>query len=298
MSERQRLPASVVLTMLVLCLAWGANMVAIKATVGEMGPFFAAALRSAGAALCVHLLMRFKGISIFPSRTIFLHGAVVGTLFGLEFACIYLGMKFTLATRTSVLLYTHPFFVAAGAHLWLKNDRMHGRKLAGLFLAFAGIFLLFAKDWGPASLATLPGDLLILAGAAGWAATTLYIKRYLAGTAHPLLTLFYQLAFSAPLLAVFWLTLEGGALPRLSALGALSLGYQTFLVAFVSYAVWFTLITRHSVSLLAAFTCFTPIFGVLLSWLMLPGETLRPALVVSLALVCGGMVLVNSPKKA
>ena len=32
-----------------------------------------------------------------------------------EFGFIYLGLRYTLASRSAILLYTHPFFVALGA---------------------------------------------------------------------------------------------------------------------------------------------------------------------------------------
>lgn len=298
MNDKQSLPAGVIMLMLVLCLLWGGNMVAIKFTVGTMPPIFAAAARSLVSGLLVALLMKARGVKLFPSREATIHGAVCGILFGLEFACIYLGLKFTLATRTSILLYTHPFFVAIGAHYVLHSDKLHGRKAFGLALAFTGILVLFVKDWGPATLATLPGDLLILAGAAGWAATTLYIKRYLTAVANPLQVLFYQLGWSFPLLLIISLIFEKSPNPTLTNTAWLSFGYQCVIIAFMSYVLWFELIHRYSVSLLAAFTFFTPVFGVLLSSLLLPNEQLRPAVLISLVLVCTGTILVNRPPKA
>lgn len=298
MSDKSGLPARAVLLMLLLCLTWGGNMVAIKFSVGEIPPIFAAGLRSLVSGALVALLMRARGESLFASKRAALHGFVVGTLFGLEFACIYLGLKLTLATRTSILLYTHPFFVAVGAHFLLKGDKLHLKKSLGLILAFSGILVLFLKDWGPASLSTLPGDLLILLGAFGWALTTLYIKRYLTSISSPLQVLFYQLFFSFPLLMALSLFVEKAPSASISAPALWSFAYQCVIVAFISYVAWFELIHRYNVSLLAAFTFFTPVFGVFLSWLFLPGEELKPALLVSLVLVCLGILLVNRPAAA
>jgi len=76
------------------------------------------------------------------------------------------------------------------------------------------------------------------------------------------------------------------------ALGALV--YQTVWVVGITYLVWFALITRYSASRLAAFTFLTPVFGVAAGHLML-GEPLTPSLLLALALVAGGLVLVNKP---
>jgi drug/metabolite transporter (DMT)-like permease len=272
-------------------------MVAIKVSVAGVAPLFSAGLRSAVAAACVWLWMWARGVPLLPAgrRELLRHGIAVGVLFGLEFGFIYLGLRYTLASRSAILLYTHPFFVALGAHFLLAGDRLHAGKAGGLLLAFAGVASLFARDWGPVTLQTLPGDLSILLGAALWGATTLYIKRYLAGRAQPLQVLFYQLAFSAPVLLAASALLEDRAWTAFSPAIGVSLFYQCFVVAFLSYIAWFELIERYSVSLLAAFTFFTPIFGVFLSIAFLPGEELRPTLALSLALVCAGMILVNRP---
>jgi drug/metabolite transporter (DMT)-like permease len=254
-------------------------------------------LRSLVAAALVYAWMRWKGLPVFSSEGVLGHAVAVGLLFGGEFGCLYLGLQYTLASRTSILLYTHPFFVAIGAHLFLHGDRLHGRKAVGLTLAFLGIVVLFGQGSGGWSLRTLAGDLLIVLGAALWAATTLYIKRFLTGRAAPIQNLFYQLAFSAPLLFVWSALQEGQPVRGLSPLVAASLAYQCVIVAFVSYLAWFELIHRYNVSVLAAFTFFTPVLGVALSAMLLPDEALRPALVAALVLVCSGMVLVNWPAR-
>jgi drug/metabolite transporter (DMT)-like permease len=64
------------------------------------------------------------------------------------------------------------------------------------------------------------------------------------------------------------------------------------IIATFSYVLWFWMIHRYQVSRLAAFTFLAPLFGVLLSWLML-GESLSPLLLLGLSLVAIGIYLVN-----
>jgi drug/metabolite transporter (DMT)-like permease len=190
-------------------------------------------------------------------------------------------------------VYTAPFFVAVGAHFFLENDRLNRWKAAGLILAFAGAVTLFMKDLGSFSLSALPGDLMILAAGALWGATTVYIKKYLSHHTVPLQTLFYQVFFSAPPLFLMSILLEDPIVLSLSLAAGFSVFYQCIIVAFLSYLVWFELIHRHPVSLLHAFTFFTPVFGVFLSGALILGEIISPSLVVALTLVSLGMILVN-----
>lgn len=282
--------------LLLLALTWGANMAVIKIGGHELAPLFMAGLRSLVSSACVLVWMMVKGIPVFPSKWHFLHGMVIGVLFGAEFGFIYVGLEYTLASRTYVLVYTAPVFVALGAHFFLKNDRLNLWKTLGLVSAFAGIVILFLGDLGSLSLDALPGDLMALAAGALWGATTVYIKRYLSEQAVPLQTLFYQVFFSTPLLLFMSWLMEDQVVLGFSLMTAFSVFYQCIIVAFVSFLVWFELIHRYPVSLLHSFSFFTPVFGVFLSGALILGELMRPNLVLALALVSIGLVMVNRQK--
>jgi drug/metabolite transporter (DMT)-like permease len=294
----RNLPLGAVALLLFLCCLWGGNMAAIKVGSRGLAPIFLSGFRSLVAAVCLLVWMRIRGIRVFPNRSLFYHGLATGLLFGGEFACIYLGLKFTLASRGYILLYTQPFFVALGAHFFLHDDRLDLARSAGLVLAFAGVAVLFARGWGETSLKTLPGDLLLLLGGALWGATTLYIKRFLTGRAVPLQTLYYQLAFSAPVLFGLSFLMEDRIWYGFSTAIGIAVFYQCIVVAFLSYLLWFELIHRYPVSLLAAFTFFTPISGAVISGVLILGEPISHGIVLSLALVTLGMFLVNRPARA
>jgi len=282
-----------IIVLLLLALTWGANMAVIKIGAHQLAPLFMAGLRSLVASVCIGIWMTVKGIALFPSRRILLHGMVVGLLFASEFALIYVGLNYTLASRTYVLVYTAPFFVALGAHFFLRDDRLTAWKLTGLVLAFVGVLVLFLKNFGASSLTTLVGDLMALIAGALWGATTVYIKKYLAHRTVPLQTLFCQVFFSAPLLLAMSCLVEDTAISGFSWPTAFSIFYQCIVVASISFIFWFELIHRYPVSLLHAFTFFTPVFGVFLSGALILGEAITLRLVVALILVSIGMVMVN-----
>ena len=279
--------------LLLLAFIWGANMAIIKIGSQEIAPLFMAGLRSTVASICLYIWMKAKGIVLFPSRIVVIHGIAVGLLFGAEFGLIYVGLEYTLTSRVYVLLYTAPFFAAIGAHFFLDKDRLNLWKIIGLSSAFGGVVVLFAENFGTLSFATLPGDLMILAAGALWAATTVYIKKYLAHRTISLQTLFYQLLFSAPLLFLMSACFEDYMISGFSPTTGFSVFYQCIVVAFLSYIVWFGLIHRHPASLLHAFTFFTPIVGVFLSGLLIMGEKIGLDLIAALVLVSLGIVLVN-----
>ena len=283
--------------LMLLAMIWGANMAIIKIGAREIAPLFMAGFRSFVASVCIFIWMKAKGITVFPSKSVLLHGLVIGLLFGSEFGFIYVGLGYTLASRTYILLYTAPFFVALEAHYFLEGDRLNLWKATGLIMAFAGVVALFIRNLGSFSLSSLPGDLMIIASGAIWGSTTVYLKKYLSHQTVPLQTLFYQLFFSAPLLFLMSVILEGSILSGFSLITAFSVFYQCIIVAFLSYLLWFELIHRYPVSLLHAFSFFTPVFGVFISGVLILGEGITPGLIIALALVTLGMAFVNHRRR-
>ena len=290
---RAQLQWQPIAAMLVIALVWGSNMAFVKLAARDIAPLFMAGIRSMVAAVCLFIWMKVKGLALFPAKIIIFHGVVAGLLFGIEFGLIFVGLKYTLASRGYVILYVAPFVAALGAHFFLVDDRFNRWKGFGLVMAFSGLVVLFLKNLGTFSFQALPGDMLFLLAGAAWGATTVYIKKYLAQRAEPLQILFFQLFFSAPFLFVLSLTFEDSVVTGFSLLTAFSLFYQCIIVAFLSYLAWFVLVSRYPVSLLHAFSFFTPVFGVIFSGVLILGEAISPNLVAALIMVSLGMVLVN-----
>jgi drug/metabolite transporter (DMT)-like permease len=282
---------------LILTLLWGINYYAIKVSNEGLSPVFTAFLRSVIASACGIIYCLIVRQPVFHKDIRLLHGAVVGLLFGAEFICIYLGMLYTNAARAAVLVYLAPFVVAAGAHFFL-GERLNVFKTLSLILAFFGVYLVFTGKPAVHGHYMLLGDILELVAAILWGATTLYIKRYLSQTVHPINTFIYQLLFSVPIIAVAAYFLEPVWVRGTLSSGVLiSLFYQSVIVAFASYLTWFKLIHTYPVASLSVFTFLTPIFGVA-SGVIFLHEDLTKGLVVGLACVCLGIYGTNRRGRA
>ncbi len=297
MESKDYLDAKAVVILIILTLLWGFNYPAIKFSNQGVSPVFASTLRSIIASILGLIYCLKKKERLFHTDVMLLHGIVVGLLFGAEFACIYFGMLFTDAARSVLFVYLSPFVVAAGAHFFLKGDRLSFLKIAGLVLAFAGIFVVFGGRPSTAKASMLLGDILEIAAAVLWGATTLYIKKFMAQKVKPIHTFLYQLFFSIPILLIVSIILEPKWIYRIDSYIIVSLFYQSVIIAFITYFVWFKLIHEYSVSRLSAFTFFTPIFGVLFGILALH-EEMTVSLMIGLPLVSMGIFMVNWRRRA
>ena len=278
-----------------LCLSWGFNNVAIKLAIHDIPPLIQSAARSVLAASAVGIWTRLRGIPLFRRDGSLLAGILAGLFFALEFILIYRGLLWTTATRGVLFLYLAPFFVVLGSRWLIPGDHFHRSQWLGLLLSFAGIVIAFGLPTPAANPRQVLGDLMLVGGAAAWAATTLIIKSSALSRVSAEKTLLYQLAVSTPLLALGALLFGEhiDAMPSPLALGAFA--YQTFWVVSVTFTVWFALIVRYSAARLSVFTFLAPLFGVAAGHVVL-NDPLTPAFAVAVGLVAGGLLLVNRPQ--
>jgi drug/metabolite transporter (DMT)-like permease len=276
----------------VLCLSWGINQVAIKFAIHDIPPFIQGAVRSLGATLIVALWCKLRGLPLFARDGTLVPGLAAGVLFGLEFLCIYQGLAFTTATRAVLFIYLAPFFVVLGARIFLPADRFSLSQWLGLLLSFAGMIVAFGLPTPALDPRQTLGDILTVAAALFWAATTLTIKASALNRISAEKVMLYQLVVSAPMLAIaaVFAGERLGHLPPAPALWALA--YQTVWVVSVTFVVWFALIKHYSANRLSAFSFLTPLFGVAGGHFLL-GEPLTQAFAAAVALVAGGLILVN-----
>ena len=292
--RKHHLDSVAVSSLLLCCLLWGLNQVAAKVALAEIPPLLQAGMRSLLAAVLVGLWSRVRGIGLFERDGTGRGGFWAGALFAAEFACIFIGLQFTTASRMVVFIYLSPFVVALGMHFISHAERLRPGQWAGLLAAFGGVAWAFAEGFtqpaaGPRQWV---GDALGVLAAVLWAATTLVIRATRLSSAPAEKTLLYQLAVSGVLLASAG-ALAGEHWPAaLSARTWVAFGFQTVIVTFASYLLWFWLVRHYAATRLAAFTLLTPIFG-LLAGVLLLCEPVTTRLVIALAAVAAGIALVN-----
>lgn len=275
----------------VLTLLWGLNYSIIKISNEGLSPIFTSFLRSAIASFCGIIYCIIIRQNLFQKGILLFHGIMTGILFGLEFVCLYLGLLYTDSARSVILMYLSPFIVALGAHFFLK-ERLNIIKIAGLILAFLGIYFIFRGKPTSYNELMLFGDLLTIVGAIFWGATTLYIKKFLAGKVHPINTFLYQLVFSMPIILICAFVLEDIWVKNVNIYIAASLFYQSVIVAFLSYFIWFKLIYIYPVARLSSFTFLAPLFGVFFG-AVFRKEEITYGLISGLVLVCIGIYCAN-----
>jgi drug/metabolite transporter (DMT)-like permease len=290
-SRKEHLDGLAIGTLLVCCMFWGLQQVLVKSIMDEVAPLFQASLRCMGACVLLLIWCRVRGIRLFERDGTLWAGLLAGALFAAEFACIYLGLRYTTASRLTVFLYTSPFWVAALVPLFVKSERLRPLQWLGMACAFVAVVFAMREGFSANNSSAL-GDLLGLAAGALWGLTTVAIRANNLTRVSPEKLLFYQIAATA--LALPWLSLALGETWSFqwSALAWGSMLAQTVIGAFASYLAWMWMLGRYPATKISVFVFLTPLFALLFGTLLL-GESATPTLLMALGLVAVGIVLVN-----
>ena len=278
--------------LLACCLFWGMQQVLIKATIAEIPPMFQASLRLVGATVLLMLWCLWRGVPLFRRDGSLKAGLLAGALFGAEFACIYLGLQYTTASRLTVFLYTSPFWVALLVPLWVKSEKLRGLQWVGLLAAFVAVVFALREGFTGDHTSTAHGDILALVAGMLWGLTTVVIRASNLVKISPEKLLFYQLAVSALAFPILSLALGEVWVWHFSPFAITSLVLQTAVGAFASYLAWMWMLGRYPATKISVFVFFTPLFALLFGALWLK-ESVTPGLLAALAMVAVGIVLVN-----
>lgn len=271
----------------------GLNQVSIKIVNGGLGPVFFAGLRSAGAVLCLGLLFLAWRRPPQITRDTILPGLAIGGLFALEFLLLFQALDLTSVTRSVVIFYTMPVWMALGGHLLLPGERLNLSRLAGLGLGLAGVAWVIAdRDGGQAP--SLLGDLYALGAALCWAGLALVARGSRLSRVGAETQLMWQLGVSAVLLLAV-APLFGPLLRTPTWVTWAGLGFQIGVVATLGFLLWLWLLSVYPPGSVAAFGFLSPVFGVALGALVL-GEPVGLSVLGALGLVSAGLWLVTRPQ--
>ncbi len=292
MEKKDRVDAFGVVALVGFSALLGFNQVVIKVVNDGLQPVFFAGVRSLGAMLCLGLWMWLRGISVRPRPGTYGAGVVIGLFFAFEFLFLFQALDLTTVSRASVIFYSMPVWMAIGAHVLIPGARLTPMKTVGLLVAFLGVAwaILDRPGEGEASLA---GDLLALAAAFCWAGIGLMARGSALKDERPETQLMWQVVVSGFVLAAL-APLFGPLIRDLVPLHLWGLAFQIVVVVSASFAFWLWLLSIYPPANVAAYSFLSPIFGVLLGWLLLD-ETIGSAILGPLALVAFGLWLMNRP---
>jgi drug/metabolite transporter (DMT)-like permease len=287
---------SVYIKLVITTFFWGGTFVAGKWAVGEAPPFFVAFLRFAIASFVLWALVAWRrrgSDERFPAPE---GGAQWAGLFSLGLTGVFLynfvfltGLSWTSATNGSLIVAFNPLLTAVLSAWWLK-ERVRPVQAGGLLLALLGVGVVITRGSITVirSLSFNPGDLLMLGAPLAWALYTIAGKKILRHFS-PLVATAYASLFGTVLLLPA-AALEGSLLTgihRLTVYGWISVLQLSLLGTVVGFVWWYEGVELLGASRAAVFVNLVPLFGVLLSALILSESLVFSQLAGGILVVLG-----------
>ena len=306
MKERSVLTkkAAVIPLTMLCCLLWGSAFPCIKLGYGYSGigsddtasQILYAGLRFALAGVLALIIGSLTARKPLIPRRKAVPKIVMLSLFQtiLQYTFFYIGLARSTGMKSSVITASNVFLSILVASLIFRTEKLTFRKILGCTAGFSGVVLINLSGIGGGF--RLTGEGFVFLSALSYAFSAALIKRFSAEE-DPVMLSGWQFIIGGTFMTILGLVL-GGRIGTVDLRGAAMLVYLA-IVSAAAFSIWGTLLKHNPVSMISVFGFMNPVFGVILSFLLLSERSEAGPLrvVAALGLVALGIVIVNYTPK-
>jgi len=286
---RARIAPAGLMFLAITSVGWGFNWPVTKYLLSELPPLTLRGTTGVIGALLLALLAILRGQSLRVPRECWLRLVLAAFL---NVACwmslMGLALLWLPASEAALIAYTMPVWASLLA--WpVLGERPNLLRVAALAMAFAGLAAIMGGNGLAASMSKLPGIVMALGGAVGFAIGTVLAKK-LPLHLPPLTAAAWQIGIGCLPVALVGLCVETTDLGAVTQLGWCLLFYSTVIQFCIAYVSWFAALARLPASVAAIGTMAVPVIGVVTSAIALH-EPLGVGQIAALIFTLGGVVL-------
>lgn len=216
----------------------------------------------------------------------------------LQYLFFYIGLAHTTGVKASIIEAVNVFVAIFVASIFFHQEKLTTRKLIGCVIGFCGVILINLTGTGIETSMSLIGEGFIFFSTVAYAFSSVCLKHY-SKAENPVVLSGYQFLLGGFIMSICG-GIMGGHVRAFYGKSIAMLFYLAFISA-VAYTLWGILLKYNPISKVAVYGFMNPVFGVILSAVLLPGENeeLGMKSIVALILVCAGIYVVNyvSPKQ-
>lgn len=286
---RPRIAPAGLMFLAITSIGWGFNWPVTKFLIGELPPLTLRGVTGVLGAMLLAALAIARGDSLKVPSAIWprLMTAAVLNVTG-WMVLMGLALLWLPASEAALIAYTMPVWASLIA--WpVLGERPTVLRTLGLVMAFAGLASIMGGNGIAASAEKLPGIIMALCGALGFAVGTVFSKKY---PIHlpPITAAAWQIGIGCLPISIIGLLVETTHLDKVTPLGWWLLLYSTVVQFCIAYVSWFAALARLPASVAAIGTMAVPVIGVIASAMALH-EPLGPGQIASLIFTLAAVVL-------
>lgn len=210
----------------------------------------------------------------------------------IQYYFFYIALGKMSGSKGSIINATNTFMIVILSHFFFKADRLNLRKIIGCALGFLGIVIISVTGDESMGFAMDQEGFMLIASFSF--AIGSIISKIVTQKADPMATTGYQMTFGGVLLILVGF-LKGGTLGVITGKGILLFTYMVLLSA-VAFTLWSMLLKYNFVGKISIYNSLNPIFGTILSGIILGENVVNIKNIVALVLVAGGIYIVNHVK--
>ena len=208
-----------------------------------------------------------------------------------QYLFFYIGLANTTGVKASIIEGVNVFIAILVASLIFHQETLTGQKVIGCVVGFAGVVLVNLTGSGLDLSMKFTGEGFIFLSTVAYAFSSVFLKRY--SKDENTVTLSGWQFFVGGIIMMACGFGAGGRLDTWTGSGMAMLIYLA-MVSAVAYTLWGILLKYNPISKVAVFGFMNPVFGVILSAILLrEADSLGIMSVVALVLVCIGICIVN-----
>lgn len=213
----------------------------------------------------------------------------------LQYAMFYTGINLIPAAVGAIVIGSQPLFIALVAHFRMPGDRITPRRALIVLMGILGVILVsMSKD--PESITgniALLGILLLVGINILSGFSNVLIARE-KGMIPPLVLSSASMIIGGGALFLFSLPLEGANFGPRPGIYYISLGWLSLLSA-VAISIWTVLLKRPEVKVsnLNFWKFLIPVFGAVISWILLPAEKPTVVTLAGMLIIASSLVILN-----
>ena len=277
-------------------LFWGGTFIAGRILAGQMTPLSASFMRFLIAVITMRLILHFAEVKREkPSARQLLKIVLLGLtgVFSYNYF-FFTGLAHISAGRGALIIAMTPLVITIFSTLFLREP-LTVVKLFGILLSLTGAVFVISNGHPTLLLSSGfgTGELALMGCVLSWTLYTI-IGKSLLKTMSPLVSVYYS-ALAGMLLLLFP-AISDGLLEKLPSIGLQDWSSLIYLGVFgtaVGFSWYYKGVQAIGASRAGIFINLVPVFGTLLSWLIL-SETLKPSVISGGAMVLTGVFIANN----
>ncbi|NLT08695.1 MAG: DMT family transporter [Ruminococcus sp.] len=209
----------------------------------------------------------------------------------LQYTFFYIGLSHTTGMKSSIITASNVFLSILVSVIVFRTERLTARKIIGCILGFSGVILINLTGDSDLSM-SFSGEGLVFLSALSYAFSASFTKRF-TKTADPVLLSSWQFIIGGTAMITAGLA-AGGSHDSFTPAGSAMLLYLAFISA-AAFSLWSILLKYNPVSSVSVFGFMNPVFGVILSALLLSEKSAAGPLMITsaLLLITAGIITVN-----